>query len=162
MTKTAFFDRMFAIPEAQAHCDIPCGIYDPSGALIAALSVVRMMDIIAENAEKEMNAGTLNSIARCVAIKETEAAKVKDEVRIIWGDYFKAPHIEKHPGVHALVHGIMMAAGKCKQGVSRADGEALVAMVNEFAEMFWDTKSVKTEMKVAPYAPKMEVVTPVL
>jgi nickel superoxide dismutase len=159
---TKLIDRLFSIPEADAHCDIPCKIYDPAGALVAAVSVVRMMDIIAENAEKEMTAETVNTIARCVAIKELEASKVKDEVRVIWGDYFKAPQIEKHPGVHTLVHQIMMTGGKCKQGVNRADAEALVAQVNEFAAMFWETKGVETEMKVCPYPPAMEVVTPVL
>lgn len=162
MTKSALFDRLFSVDEAQAHCDIPCGIYDPSTAQIAALSVIRMMDIIAENAEKDASAATANSMSRCIALKEVEAEKVKHEIRIIWGDYIKAPHIEKHPGVHDLAHQIMMAGGKCKQGVDRADGEKLLDLVNQFAEIFWETKGKATERKTAPYAPAMEVVMPVL
>ena len=72
------------IDDAKAHCDIPCKIYDPSPALLAALSVVRLTDILSETSDQ-------NTIVRCVLQKEEEAEKVKHEVRIIWGDYFKAP-----------------------------------------------------------------------
>ena len=158
---TTMADRIAGFEAADAHCDIPCKIYDPAVALIAALSVVRMIDILEETAAKEDGLEKANTIARCVALKELEASKVKDEVRVIWGDYFKAPQIEAHPGVHGLVHEIMMTASKCKQGVSRADAVDLVEKVNQFAEMFWQTKDVETERKDAPYPPGIAVVRPV-
>ncbi len=158
---TSAADSLIGFESADAHCDIPCKIYDPSTALIAALSVVRMIDIMNEAAEKEPGLDRDNTIARCVAIKELEASKVKDEVRVIWGDYFKAPQIEAHPGVHTLVHEIMMAGGKCKQTVDRAAAEDLVEKVNQFAEMFWQTKDVATERREAPYPPGLAVVRPV-
>ncbi len=79
-------DRVPGIEEAQAHCDIPCRIYDTGPALIAAVSVVRMMDIIHEVAAKADADPTskYNTIARNIAMKEKEAEKVKQEVRIIW------------------------------------------------------------------------------
>jgi len=141
------------IEDAQAHCDIPCGIYDPATALLAALSVVRLMDIQAEASDQ-------NTFVRCVLQKEEEAEKVKHEVRVIWGDYFKAPQIEKHPQIHELAHAIMQKASACKQGTDRADGEALVDLVNQFAEIFWTTKDVSTERWVSPYPPSLEVVQP--
>ncbi|NKC14735.1 MAG: superoxide dismutase, Ni [Gammaproteobacteria bacterium] len=155
-------DRMVGIDEADAHCDIPCKIYDPSTATIAALSVVRLMDIMAETMEKPDSLGRQNTIARCVMRKEEEAEKVKHEIRIIWGDYIKAPQMEKHPHISDLVHRIMLKSSACKQEVNRADGEALVALVNQFAEIFWDTKDVRTTRAVCPYPPSMEVVYPVL
>ncbi|MBT6276503.1 MAG: superoxide dismutase, Ni [Chromatiales bacterium] len=155
-------DRMVGIDEADAHCDIPCKIYDPSTALIAALSVVRLMDIMAETMEKPDSLGRQNTIARCVMRKEEEAEKVKHETRIIWGDYVKAPQMEKHPGINDLVHQIMLKGSACKQECNRADGEALVELVNQFAEAFWDTKDVKTTRAVCPYPPSMSVVYPVL
>lgn len=156
-------DNAVAFDEANAHCDIPCKIYDPSTALIAALSVVRMMDIMAETAEKGLDSlAAQNTIARCIALKEIEAAKVKDEVRVIWGDYIKAPQIEKHPNVHDVVHSIMLKASACKQGVDRAAGLELVELVNEFAEIFWSTKDIETVRKTSPYPPALEVVYPVL
>lgn len=157
-------DRLASIPEASAHCDIPCKIYDPAIALIAALSVVRMMDIMKESSEKTDSdtASLHNTLTRCVLQKEEEAEKVKKEVRVIWGDYFKAPQFEQHPDAHDLVHQIMLKASACKQGVNRADGEALVELVNRFAEAFWHTKQVATERKTCPYPPELPMVRPVL
>ena len=154
-------DRLVGVDTVDAHCDIPCKIYDPAPALIAALSVVRMVDILSETAEKPDSLERTNTLVRCIAIKEEEAAKVKDEVRVIWGDYFKAPQIEAHPDIHTLAHEIMMAAGRCKQGVDRAEAEALVEKVNLFAEAFWATKGAATERRVAPYPPGLAVVRPV-
>lgn len=159
---TKMLDKMVGLDSADAHCDIPCKIYDPAVALIAAVSVVRMMDIMQEAAEKPDSLERTNTLSRCIALKELEAAKVKEEVRVIWGDYIKAPQIEKHPNVHELVHSIMMKASACKQGVNRADGEELVELVNQFAEIFWDTKGVETTRKECPYPPSLQVVYPVL
>ena len=157
-------DRLPGIEEAHAHCDIPCRIYDPGPALIAAVSVVRMMDIIHEVAAKT-DADPVskhNTIARNIASKEKEAEKVKEEVRVIWGDYFKAPQIEKYPEIHDLAHRIMQAGSACKQEVHRADGEKLVGLVNRFAEIYWATKDIKTIRRPSPYPPNLEVVYPVL
>ena len=150
--------------DASAHCDIPCKIYDPAPALIAALSVIRLMDIMEEAAGKG-DAGSLartNTLARCVMRKEEEAEKVKHEVRIIWGDYFKAPQMEAHPQINDLTHQIMMKGSACKQEANRADGEALLELVNQFAEIFWATKDVPTERKTCPYPPSLPVVQPQL
>lgn len=152
------------IEQAHAHCDIPCKIYDPGPALIAAVSVVRMMDIIHEVAAKA-DADPVskhNVISRNIAIKELEAEKVKAEIRVIWGDYFKAPQIEKYPEIHDLTHKIMQAGSACKQDVHRADGEKLVELVNRFAEIYWATKNIATVRRPAPYPPNLEVVYPVL
>ena len=158
------FDRIVPVSAASAHCDIPCRIYDPCTAQVAALSVVRLMDIMAETAGKA-ESPTLamhNTLARCVVRKEEEAERVKQEVRIIWGDYFKAPQLETFPDVHDLVHQIMLKGSACKQEVNRADGEALVELVNRFAEIYWATKDVPTERKTCPYPPSLQVVRPVL
>lgn len=157
-------DRALKLPSAQAHCDIPCKIYDPSTALIAALSVIRMIDIMEENEAKE-GSDTLekkNTLSRCVSKKEEEAEKVKHEVRIIWGDYFKAPQIEAHPNIHELTHKIMLKGSACKQKANRADAVELLELVNQFAEIFWQTKNVKTSRKTSPYPPSLAVVYPEL
>lgn len=158
-------DRLIATPAAQAHCDIPCKIYDPITAQIAALSVIRLIDIMTEEQAKGGDATSLervNTIARCVMRKEEEAEKVKHEVRIIWGDYFKAPQMEAHPQINDLTHQIMLKGGACKQGTDRANAEALLELVNQFAEIFWTTKGVQTERKVSPYPPAEPVAYPVL
>ena len=152
---------MFQIKNAYAHCDIPCKIYDPAVSLIAALSVVRLTDILLE-------IGDLNSLdnqsklARVVAQKEDEAQKVKDEVNIIWGDYFKEPQLEAFPETHEIVHGIMRLGSKCKQEVSREAAEELLQELNRFADIFWKTKGIETQRVIAPYPPALPMIVPVL
>ena len=151
------------IQEVGAHCDIPCKIYDPITAQIAALTVVRLMDIMEET--QVGNASDLNmqnTISRCIFRKEEEAEKVKQEIRIIWGDYFKQPQFEKFPGVNGLVHKIMQTASGCKQEPTRATGEALVQQVNQFAEIFWNTKEIETTTLPCPYPPSLPTVYPVI
>jgi nickel superoxide dismutase len=152
-------DRKFHFEQAQAHCDIPCGIYDPSTAQIAALTVVRMMDLMADLAggEEKSNVDFHNSMDRYVASKEEHAEKAKHEIRVIWGDYFKK---DKHPNVDDLVHRIMQLGSKVRQTADREAGLAFVAAINEFAEAFWATKDVKTKKAKAPYAPALEMVYP--
>jgi nickel superoxide dismutase len=126
--------------QAFAHCDIPCGIYDPKEAQLAAESVEKMMTMIADLGEAQ-SLEHLNSFVRYVQVKEEHAEKVKHQVRIIWGDYFKPPHLEQFPDLHTKVWDIMKTAGACKQGVNLDDAKRLRAEVDEFAEMFWKTKA---------------------
>lgn len=151
-------DKAVGIERAKAHCDIPCGIYDPITAQIAALTVIRMIDLMT-NPDVEP---PFNSMARYVAVKEEHAIKCKEEIRIIWGDYFKPELVARHPGLHELVHKIMQLGSKCKQTVNRATAMDLLEAVNEFAAIFWETKGIATRRAKSPYAPGEEVVYPVL
>lgn len=152
---------MFTIKEVKAHCDVPCGIYDPSAAQIAALSVIRMVDLM-HAAQKGDDLAYHNDMARYVAVKETEATKCKEEVRIIWGDFIKPAHIDQYPNIHTIVHNIMMLGGAAKQHASREKAMALLAEVNAFAEIFWKIKGIETKVAKSPYAPNEDVVYPVL
>ena len=153
---------MFKPEEVKAHCDVPCGIYDPITAQIAALSVIRMIDLMHATQKGEDEVAYLNSMARYIAVKESEAIKCKDEIRIIWGDFIKAPHIAEHKEIHTIVHKIMMLGGAAKQHTSRERAMELLAEVNKFAEIFWTIKEVKTKVEKSPYAPNEDVVYPVL
>ncbi|MBX3262159.1 MAG: superoxide dismutase, Ni [Labilithrix sp.] len=148
------------VSSAEAHCDIPCKIYDTAPITVAALTVVRMIDVLEDwrKHRPEDDVAFMNTVARAVAQKEEHAAYVKDAVVVIWGDYFKAPQIEKYPQIHGLVHDIMLKGSAVKQGVNRDDAVKLVELVNEFAEIFWATKGVKTKRAVCPYPPSLEVV----
>jgi len=145
---------------ASAHCDIPCKIYDPATTIIAALTVVRMDDIIAEWKENrpEDDAEYIATLSRAVAQKEEHAEQVKHDIRVIWGDYIKAPQLETHPQIHELVHTIMLQGSACKQKFNREDAVKLVDLVNQFAEIFWETRNVRTKRAVCPYPPALEVV----
>jgi nickel superoxide dismutase len=152
---------MFKFPEAQAHCDIPCKIYDPCVAQVAALSIIRLMDLIAELGDLNTQANA-TQLARLASQKESHAAQVKHDVTTIWGDYFKQPQIERFPQIHKVTHGIMQAASKCKQGTMREDGIELLSQLNQFAELFWHSKDIPTQSVIAPYPPKLKVVHPIL
>jgi nickel superoxide dismutase len=155
-------DKRFVVEEAKAHCDIPCGIYDPITAQIAALTVVRMIDLMndLDKTHPEKDGAYYNSMARYVGVKEEHAEKVKNEIRVIWGDYMKAQHLEKYPDTHALVHKIMQLGSKSRQTADRETAVQLVEAVNQFAQVFWETKNVATKRAKAPYAPALELVYP--
>jgi nickel superoxide dismutase len=152
-----------AIPEAQAHCDIPCKIYDPISAQLAALSVIRFLDLINELQQKDsLSANEQAQLIRLINEKEEHAAKVKEEVRVIWGDFFKAPQFAELPDTHELAHSIMLAASACKQNTDREKGEKLLELVNTFANYFWKAKGVETYTATCPYPPEEIVVYPQL
>jgi nickel superoxide dismutase len=154
--------KSFSIEEASAHCDIPCKIYDPITAQLATLSVIRFIDLINELQQKESSPSNQAQLVRLVLEKETHAAKVKDEVRVIWGDFFKQPQLEKKPDTHELVHNIMLAASACKQNIDREKGEKLLELVNQFSKYFWQAKGIETYEAICPYPPEEKLVYPVL
>ena len=69
---------------AHAHCDIPCGIYDPHAAEIAAQTVEKMVSLIADLGPDDDTTGWHNSFSRYVTVKEQHAELLKREVLIIW------------------------------------------------------------------------------
>jgi len=151
---------------AYAHCDIPCGIYDPHEAQIAALTVVRMDQLIGELAPPAMDAKAEDrsaygsKLARYTTVKEQHAERVKHEVRVIWGDYFTADHVKQFPQVQELVFKILKQASKARQGTSLADALELVKLVQEFAEIFWQTKGAKTKRMPSMQKSGGELVVP--
>jgi nickel superoxide dismutase len=155
-------DRFRPFPKAKAHCDVPCGIYDPITAQINALTVVRMMDLMAGLAEGDEKAivDFHNSISRYVAVKEDHAEKAKHDIRVIWGDFIKDTHVEKYPELPGLVHKIMQLGSKSRQTADRANGLAFVEAINQFAEIFWAIKDIKIKKAKAPYAPGLEMIYP--
>lgn len=149
------------IPFASAHCDIPCKIYDPAISLIAATTIVRLLDLLQEVGAPERLNGVAK-ISRIVASKEEHALIVKREVATIWGDFFKAPQFQKFPETDRLVHEIMQLASACKQENDRSDGLRLVEKLNDFAKIFWAVKGFETQLVVCPYPPELPICQPIL
>ncbi len=149
-----------------AHCDIPCGIYDPHEAQIAALTVLRMDQLIGElpapamDTKPEDRAAYVSKLARYIVVKEAHSERVKSEVRVIWGDYFTPDHAKQFPQVHELVFKIMKQASKARQGTALADAQELLKEVQEFAEIFWQTKGAKTRRIPSMQKPGGELVVP--
>jgi nickel superoxide dismutase len=123
-----------------AHCDIPCGIYDPAGAQTAAKTVAKMVDLIGQIDAGSTALADRNKFVRCVHVKEEHAEIVKREVQVIWSDYFKPEHLAANPDLHTKVWNVLKLAGKNKQSVDADAAAELEAAVKEFADIFWSTK----------------------
>ncbi len=154
-------DKIKKFQVVNAHCDIPCKIYDPMIAQVATLTMIRTVDLLDDLSKKsELTTNDKAQFSRLVSQKDEHGIKVKDEVRVIWGDYFKEPQFAKYPEIHDLTHTIMLTASKAKQNVDREASIDLLNHVNKFAEIFWSTKEVKTYKAVCPYPPSLELVYP--
>jgi nickel superoxide dismutase len=130
------FTRFFApTVEVQAHCDLPCGVYDPAQARIEAESIKAMIGKLADNDDPDFR-------TRTVIIKEQRSELVKHHLWVLWTDYFKPPHFEKYPQLHTLVNEATKLAGASgTKGSLDADvADQLLAKIDEIAEIFWETK----------------------
>ena len=158
-------DQHTHLDTVDAHCDIPCGIYDPHHAIIGALTVIRMVDLINTKVKEHGTGSTaefINGMARYIAIKEEHAELTKHEIRVIWGDFIKEEHVEAYPQLPQLVHKIMQLGSKARQTVDRETAVALLEEVNEFAEIFWQIKGKETKRVSAPFPVTDEMVVPIL
>ena len=128
--------RLFAPTiEASAHCDLPCGVYDPAQARIEAESIKMIISKVAENDDPDLR-------TRAIMIKEQRAELVKHHLWVLWTDYFKPPHFEKYPQLHQMFNEATKLAGAAgAKGTMDADNaEKLLAKIDEIAEIFWETK----------------------
>lgn len=121
---------------AYAHCDLPCGVYDPAQARIEAESVLKIM-------EKYAGFHDEHDKMRAVLIKEQRAELVKHHLWVLWTDYFKPEHLEKFPGLHDLFWRATKQAGQTKKSVDPADGQKLLDMIAEIDKIFKETKAIK-------------------
>ena len=126
-----------------AHCDLPCGVYDPSQARVEAQSVKGMQEKYAANEDQVFR-------TRAIVIIEERATLVKHHLAVLWHDYFKAEHFEKYPQLHMLINTtIKQASGTgTKSKVDPAEGQKLLDGIDEIATIFWETKG-KTYTKPA-------------
>jgi nickel superoxide dismutase len=122
--------------EVSAHCDLPCGVYDPAQARIEAQSLKAIAEKVAANDDPDFR-------TRAIIIKEQRSELVKHHLWVLWTDYFKPPHFEKYPQLHELFNEATKLAGggggtKATTDVETAD--KLLAKIDEIAEIFWETK----------------------
>jgi len=156
MKVVKLLDKIFKFEVAEAHCDVPCGIYDPYPAQIAAHTVIRMNMLIAGLAKDDPEHHI--KFSRYVAVKEEAGELVKHEVRIIWGDFMKAETTGDFPGLNNLVWKIMKQGGAARQTTSLEKSKELLASVLEFSEIFWKLKGKATKRITAPYPSEGELV----
>ena len=118
-----------------AHCDLPCGVYDPAQARIEAESVKAICDKYQANTDSDFR-------TRALIIKEQRSELVKHHLWVLWTDYFKAPHFEKYPNLHQLFNEAtkLAGAGGSKGQADPDVAEQLLSKIDEIAKIFWETK----------------------
>jgi nickel superoxide dismutase len=118
-----------------AHCDLPCGVYDPAQARIEAESVKAISQKYEDNSDPEFR-------TRALIIKEERSELVKHHLWVLWTDYFKPPHFEKYPQLHQLFNEATKLAGAAgtKGSTSVAKADELLAKIEEISKIFWETK----------------------
>ncbi|MEM7557416.1 MAG: superoxide dismutase, Ni, partial [Cyanobacteria bacterium P01_A01_bin.84] len=135
----------FPAQEVSAHCDGPCGVYDPASARITAEAVLSMTKKInglevPASGDKAANIAYHNTLSRYIAIKEEQAQKTKEDLLILWTDYFKPVHLEKYPDLHDTFWKAAKLCSACKVEVSLQHAEELMAAVEKIHNMFWGSK----------------------
>ncbi|HEX2850017.1 MAG TPA: superoxide dismutase, Ni [Acidimicrobiales bacterium] len=126
-------DRVSPPETASAHCDLPCGVYDPAQARIEADSVKACMQKFNDSDDSVFK-------ERATLIKEERAELVKHHLWVLWTDYFKPPHVEKYPQLHDLFWKATKAAGEAKKTNDVAVADDLLAQIAEIDKIFWETK----------------------
>ena len=116
-----------------AHCDLPCGVYDPAQARIEAESVKAIMEKYQQNEDPVFR-------TRALIIKEQRAELVKHHLWVLWTDYFKPPHFEKYPELHQLVNDTLKALSAAKGSNDPATGQKALDLIAEIDTIFWETK----------------------
>ena len=133
-------DSLSPFGVAHAHCDIPCGIYDPRDAIQAAQTCIRMTELIQESGDVS-DVSARNNLIRYVAAKEEHAKKAKDDILVIWTDYFKPEHLEQYPNLHELVWNACKLGSQVKQNVDMEAAQAFKTALEEIGDIFTATKT---------------------
>ena len=129
--------RLFAPTlEVSAHCDLPCGVYDPAQARIEAESIKAIIAKANDSSDPDFR-------TRALIIKEQRSELVKHHLWVLWTDYFKPPHFEKYPNLHTLFNEATKLAGGgggTKSSADPAVADQLLAKIDEINKIFWETK----------------------
>lgn len=144
-TLSALVDK-FSPATVEAHCDGPCGVYDPSSARIAAeavLSMTKKINALEAPAASDKKAAIAyrNTLTRFVEIKEQQAEIAKRELLILWTDYFKPEHLKAIPDLHDIFWKAAKLCSACKVNVSEENATELLKTIEKVHGLFWSTKN---------------------
>jgi nickel superoxide dismutase len=137
--------KMSDLETAEAHCDAPCGVYDPAQARVEAESVLQLTKKILDlkkpdGGDDKAKLGYKNTLTRFIAIKEERADLAKHHLLTLWTDYFKPTPLEKYPDLHDLFWKSAKLCSSVKQEVSLQHAQELMDNIKRVHEIFWETK----------------------
>ncbi len=125
--------RLSFIKPVYAHCDLPCGVYDPVQAKVEAESLKAILE--------KYDSLDDHGKTRAIIIKEKRAEMVKHHLMVLWADYFKDEHLEKYPDLHAKFWKAIKQASQVKQHLDVDDADKLLEQIDEISKIFWETKN---------------------
>ncbi|RME70843.1 MAG: superoxide dismutase, Ni [Planctomycetota bacterium] len=139
-------NRLVPAETVSAHCDGPCGVYDPCSARVAAEAVLSMTKKLLAleppaAGDKAAMAAYHNTFSRYTAIKEEQAHLCKTELLVLWTDFFKPQHLEQFPDLHETFWNAAKLCSACKYDVDLEKAEQLMATVEKIHHMFWKAKN---------------------
>lgn len=136
-----------------AHCDIPCGIYDPHNMQMAAHTVIRMINLIKEAGDD------IHKVSRMTTVKEKHGHICEEELITLWGDYFKEEHLKEYPELHELIWKSVKLTGKVRQELNLEAANELLGNTQKVAEIFWKTKKMEPVRIPSGYPTEGEIVS---
>jgi nickel superoxide dismutase len=114
---------------AHAHCDIPCGVYDPDQARIEAESCYKILEKYHASSDEHFR-------ERCVIVKEQRADLAKHHIDVLWHDYFKPEHVQKYPNLHELCWQASKQGSKVKQSLDVAEAKKLIDLIDRIGDIW--------------------------
>lgn len=132
-----FLDRVEAPETVHAHCDIPCGVYDPEQARIEAESCLKIIQKYHDSDDQLFR-------ERCVFVKEERAELAKHHISVLWSDHFKPKHLEDMPNVHDVFWNALKQCSQVKRSVDQGEAQKLLDMIDEIDDMWKKTDGPKT------------------
>lgn len=143
---------------AYAHCDIPCGIYDPHQAQVGAHTVLRMTQLL-KDVKREDETTAEHDIARITRVKEKHGDLIEDELGTLENDYFKDEHFTSYPELKGLIADAVKLSIKARQHIDMEAAEQLLEKVLQISEIFYKTKNVTPVRVKSVYPTEAEIVT---
>lgn len=155
-----FLSKILPTHIAYAHCDIPCGIYDPHNAQMAAHTVLRMTQLIDEIGK--MDSPTPEDrvkFIRCVRVKENHGELVEEELGTLENDYFKEEHFKKFPNLKKLIEEAVKLSIKTRQTIDLESSQKMLEITMQIAEIFYKTKNLIPQRISSGYPTEGEIVS---
>lgn len=143
---------------AYAHCDIPCGIYDPHAAQVGAHTVIRMTQLLGEIKRNDHETKAEHDIARMTHVKEEHGSLIEDELGTLENDYFKEGHFKEYPQLKKLISDAVKFSIKTRQSIDMESAEELLETVLKISEIFYETKGFVPVRVKSPYPTERELV----
>lgn len=155
---SVFLDKLFLEKIAHAHCDIPCGIYDPNGAQLAAHTVIRMTQLLTD-LKRDNETKAEHDIARITNVKEEHSDILEHELFTLRHDYFKDEQLKQYPNLVNLFQNALKSISKARTGIDIEAARETLGTVLQISEIFYKSKNVTPVRVKSVYPTELEIVT---